>query len=187
MPVPYHGAMSTNATETPLWWRAAGLAARRHEHQYRKDGVTPYVTHVMRVTMTLATVFDVRDETILAAALLHDVIEDTPADYDDVAECCGSEVADLVAAMSKDMRLPDGEKNEAYFEQLARAPWPARLLKLADIYDNLHDVRDEHARRRAIDTARRTLAICEGDERLASARQIVEAVMDRVATGKLAE
>ena len=68
------------------WQKAASFAARAHDGQKRKDGRTPYVAHPYRVAMVIRHVFGCEDETILAAALLHDVIEDTTVDYDDVAE-----------------------------------------------------------------------------------------------------
>ena len=64
----------------------------------------------------------IRDEATLCAALLHDTIEDTRTDYDDLESRFGKEVADLVAAMTKDMRLPEGEREEAFRLQVERAP-----------------------------------------------------------------
>ena len=122
-----------------LWHEAAALAARAHRHQLRKDGETPYATHTARVALVVATLFGVDDEAVLAAALLHDVIEDTPLDYDDLLEGFGVEVADLCAALTKDMRLVEPERERAYDAQLAAAPWQARLIKLADVYDNATD------------------------------------------------
>ena len=157
-----------------LWQRAAALAARMHHGQFRKDGRTPYFAHPVRVALTIRTVFDVDDEVVLAAALLHDVIEDTPADYDDIEDACGSEVADLVAAMSKDMRVREDRREDAYFRQLAEASWKARLIKLADVYDNLIDSHDERRRRRALERAGQALQLAGDDPRLATARRIVE-------------
>ena len=57
--------------------RAAAFAARAHRHQWRKDGQTPYVSHVFRACLTVRHVFGVDDDDVLAAALLHDTIEDT--------------------------------------------------------------------------------------------------------------
>lgn len=121
------------------WQEAAQFAARAHEHQVRKDGKTPYVAHPYRVAMTVRTIFDCDDEVALTAALLHDVIEDCACDYDDIAEGFGVEVADCVAALSKDMRLPEPEREPAYDESLRCASWRAKLIKLADTYDNFCD------------------------------------------------
>src|SRR5688572_12897029 len=92
------------------WQAAVSFAARVHAGQLRKDGRTPYAAHPMRVALTVRHVFGVDDETALVAALLHDVIEDTKTDYDDILEAFGREAADAVAALTKDGRLPEARR-----------------------------------------------------------------------------
>src|SRR5688500_2703577 len=99
-----------NKDERPMWQRAAAMAARLHQGQMRKDGKTPYIAHPMRVALTVRDIFGVDDPVALAAALLHDLIEDTTADYDDVAKEFGPEVANVVAALTKDMRKPEDQR-----------------------------------------------------------------------------
>jgi len=123
----------------PLWHEAAAFSARVHRHQIRKDGRTPYAAHPARVALELAATFGVRDEEVLAAALLHDVIEDCTVDYDTLFQRFGPRVAQLVVVMTKDSRLPEAEREEAYRAQLARGPLDGRLIKLADLCDNLRD------------------------------------------------
>ena len=79
-----------------LWQRAASFAARAHAGQVRKDGVTPYFAHPVRVAMIVREVFGCDDEVALAAAFLHDTIEDTRTDYDDLLGAFGPRVADCV-------------------------------------------------------------------------------------------
>ncbi|MFL5330552.1 MAG: HD domain-containing protein [Gemmataceae bacterium] len=122
-----------------LVFAAGKFAARAHQGQMRKDGETPYVAHPFRVCMTVTLVFDVHEPEILAAALLHDTIEDTTTDFDDIVEKFGPRVASYVQAMTKDKRLPDAEREEQYLQQLMAGGWPVHILKLADIYDNLSD------------------------------------------------
>lgn len=119
--------------------RAASFAARAHRHEVRKDGKTPYVAHVFRVCLVVRHVFGIDDPRVLCAALLHDTVEDTPTDYDDVADEFGPEIADWVAALTKDMRQRDDLREDAYCETLASAPWPVIVCKLGDIYDNMTD------------------------------------------------
>ncbi len=162
--------MTADASGNPhLWQKAASLAARFHVNQARKDGRTPYVAHPFRVAIVVSNVFNVHDPVVLSAALLHDVIEDTPADYDDVFYACGAEVADIVAAMTKDMRLPDAEREPAYDRQLAAGDWRVKIIKLADVYDNLCDSTPGGQRERCIDKAHRAINIAleDGDKRLA--------------------
>ncbi|HZT82144.1 MAG TPA: HD domain-containing protein [Gemmataceae bacterium] len=119
--------------------RAIAFAARAHRSQVRKDGRTPYASHPFRVCLITRHVFGVTDNAALTAAALHDVIEDTTTDFDDVAEEFGAEVAGWVALLSKDKRLPEDEREAAYTAGLTAAPWQVQVCKLADVYDNLLD------------------------------------------------
>ena len=120
---------------------AVAFAAWAHRHQVRKDNKTPYVSHVFRVCLTVRHVFGFDDPRMLAAAILHDTIEDTTTDCDDLIEKFGPDVARWVAALTKDMRLPHDEREEAYRRTLAAADWQVKVCKLADVYDNLGDSR----------------------------------------------
>ena len=166
------------STTPSSWQAAASKAARGHEHQYRKDGATPYSAHTARVALTLILRFGCRDEEVIAAALLHDLIEDTGADFDEIEEQFGPRVAELVARMSKDMRLPEDQRERAYDHQLAEGPWEARLIKLADVYDNFCDATTDAARRKIREKIRRALALAEGDERLVEAAACVRNLLD---------
>ncbi len=161
-----------------LWQRAFDFAARRHQGQYRDNGVTPYATHPMRVAMVLATVFEVNDERILAAAAMHDLIEDTPVDRDEIAELFDADIASWVAAMSKDMRMEHDAREAAYDAQLADAPWPARLIKLGDVFDNMTDA-PPAKKASAIAKAHRAIALAGAEPELDLA---VERVREQIAS-----
>jgi (p)ppGpp synthase/HD superfamily hydrolase len=118
---------------------AVAFAARAHRGQLRKDGATPYHSHVFRVCLIVRHVFGVDDPAVLTAAVLHDTIEDTTTDFDDLDERFGPEVAGWVALLSKDKRMRDDERERAYCDGLRAAPWQVKLCKLADIYDNITD------------------------------------------------
>ncbi len=124
---------------TEILLDAVSFAARAHRHQVRKDKETPYAAHPFRVCLVLRHVFGIDDPAILTAALLHDTIEDTPTDFDDIAERFGEGVAGWVAVLTKDMRLRDDIREPAYFAALAAGDWQVQLIKLADLYDNLCD------------------------------------------------
>jgi len=168
----------------PLWQKAASFAAHAHRHQLRKDGKTPYVAHVFRVSLTVSQIFGHADQVTLAIALLHDTIEDTTTDFEDIADKFGVEVAKGVALLTKNMALPEDEREPMYDAALAKAPWNVKLIKLADVYDNLCDVEtnpsDKVAARKAdaIDKARRAIALAKDDakqhEILARAVDLVE-------------
>jgi guanosine-3',5'-bis(diphosphate) 3'-pyrophosphohydrolase len=158
--------------ETP-WQRAVAFASRKHAGQFRKDGHTPYASHPMRVAMVVRHVFDIADETALIAALLHDTIEDTTTDHDELTHHFGSAVADVVAAVSKDGRLPHDEREAAYDRQIGAANWQARLVKLADVYDNFCDSRSDGERAKSADKALRAITCAGHDPQLASAIKLV--------------
>lgn len=152
------------------WQRAADFSARAHAAQRRKDGQTPYAAHPFRVAMMVRHRFECDDAAALTAALLHDVIEDTPADYDDVHAAFGPQVADIVAALTKNMILPEAEREVDYDRRLASADWRARLIKLADVLDNMADLEDRpdvadpaEALARHTDKCRRALALAQAD------------------------
>lgn len=164
----------------PMWHEAVGFACRAHAGHLRKDGQTPYVSHVVRVALTVRDVFGCDDEVCLCAALLHDVIEDTPADYDEILEGFGEVTAKAVAALTKDMRLPEDERERAYDEGLARADWRAKLIKLADVLDNFHDrkrTRADFNEAKHLDKCRRALSVARAEsEPNAALQRGIEAV-----------
>jgi guanosine-3',5'-bis(diphosphate) 3'-pyrophosphohydrolase len=145
-----------------LWQQAVSFAGHEHQGQYRKDGETPYFAHPVRVALVVRHVFESSDQTALIAALLHDLIEDTTTDYDDLMERFGKDVADCVAALTKDARLPESDREAAYDRQLKQASWQARLVKLADVYDNFCDSRNDEERSKFVEKAQRAIR-CAGD------------------------
>ena len=161
--------MST--TSSKIWLKAASFAAWKHRHQIRKDGKTPYIAHPFRVAMIVRDEFGVADEEVIAAALLHDTIEDTITDYDEISNTFGEKVATLVAALTKNMSLPESLREDAYDQQLAAASWEARLIKLADVFDNITDVPNSMMFDKAHEKVQRAIALSAGDERLALARE----------------
>jgi guanosine-3',5'-bis(diphosphate) 3'-pyrophosphohydrolase len=120
-------------------FEAAAFAARAHKYQFRKDHETPYFSHPVRVCLVVRHIFGFDDPRMLAAALLHDTVEDTTTDYDDITEKFGDVVAKWVAALSKDKRKLNREREAAYCEQLSAADWQVKVIKLADLYDNISD------------------------------------------------
>lgn len=81
---------------------AARFAVEMHAGMMRKGDRLPYILHPMEVASIAASMTD--DQDVLCAALLHDVVEDTPTTIDEVAERFGSRVAELVASETEDKR-----------------------------------------------------------------------------------
>lgn len=162
---------------------AASFAARAHRHQVRKDGRTPYTAHPFRVCLVVRHVFGHDDPRMLQAALLHDTIEDTTTDYDDLAERFGVEVASWVSALTKDKSLPDPEREAKYVARLSAAPWQVRVCKLADLYDNLSDSvalsHQDQVRSLARSEQYLTVLQATDDEHVSRAAALVETLLQR--------
>lgn len=132
-------ADATRAT-ADAWRAAAALAARAHRHQIRKDGRTPYIAHPVRVALLLRHEWGCDDGVVLAAALLHDVIEDCGCDFEDVERASGTETARVVGALTKRADLPEAGRDEENRVRVVALGWRAVLVRAADTIDNLLDL-----------------------------------------------
>ena len=139
--------------------RAASFAARKHHGQMRADNLTPYFSHVARVTLVLVHLFGVDDEDTITAALLHDTLEDTATDYDEIAHIFGEQVANYVVLLTKNPLLPKKAREDDYQSRLSRAPEPVMIAKMADLYDNLSDRINSFKLRKTAATAERLLEV----------------------------
>jgi guanosine-3',5'-bis(diphosphate) 3'-pyrophosphohydrolase len=168
---------SLERTYRPLL-EAVSFAGRAHHGQMRKDRQTPYAAHVFRACLILRHVFGIEDNVALTAAVLHDTIEDTTTDFDDVKEHFGPEVAGWVATLSKDKRLEDAPREQTYMAGLAAAPWQVKVCKLADVFDNLMDSRQlsEQQRQRTLARARAYLGVLDSPALPSAARRAFEIV-----------
>lgn len=163
----------------PRLQEAISFAARAHQGQFRKDGVTPYSAHVMRVAATVSIEFGCLDEDVILAALLHDVLEDTSHDYDDLAERFSPTVADMVVNLTKDSTLPKKTRDQVYYENLATCDWKTRIVKAADSLDNLREGIATGKRPKAAEKARKALDLAHGDEpSLIRAREILSCTLE---------
>ena len=153
--------MPTHAIHPVL--RAAAFAARKHRSQTRADGVTPYFSHVTRVAFVLRDLYGVDDPVALAAAFLHDTLEDTDTDYDELADNFGKLVADYVVALTKNAMLPKSVRDTEYFARLGSAPEVVQIIKLADCYDNVTDRAGGPKMPKTMETARKLLVQFESN------------------------
>src|SRR5262245_66144055 len=132
--------------------RAIEIAAHAHAGQRDKAG-KPYILHPLRVMLA------VEGEASRIAAVLHDVVEDTPVTADDLRrEGFSDAIVDAVLALTR----RDGETYEAFVERAGQNPI-ARPVKLADIADNMDLTRiaqptdRDHERLRRYERARAAL------------------------------
>ena len=132
---------------------ALDLAADLHRDDRRVR--EPYLNHLLRVAIRLMHHYQVRDVDVIVAGLLHDAVEDhpaelagldpdagadaTPAALAALSDRFGARVARLVAAVTNPAYDPDRDRDEQYREHVAasleREPW-ARVIKVSDFTDN---------------------------------------------------
>lgn len=118
-------------------FEALSLAAYAHRAQSRKGSGEPYVNHLIDVAAILTRIAGVRDEDILIAALLHDVIEDTEVTAAEVESQFGPRVRALVVALTDDKSLPKLERKRLQIVHMRDAEHDARLIKIADHCSNV--------------------------------------------------
>ncbi|HUI73308.1 MAG TPA: bifunctional (p)ppGpp synthetase/guanosine-3',5'-bis(diphosphate) 3'-pyrophosphohydrolase [Candidatus Acidoferrum sp.] len=121
--------------------RAYEIASERHRDQFRKSG-DPYLTHLLEVAHILA---DIKmDATTLAAALLHDVIEDTEFPVSRIRERFGEETARLVEGVTKigrlNMMAPEARQAENVRKMLLAMVHDVRVV-VVKLADRLHNMR----------------------------------------------
>jgi len=118
---------------------AKKFAKKKHEGQFRKDGKTEYWKHLEQVVKLLEKI-GIKDKDILCAGWLHDTIEDTDTDFDNINEKFGKNVAIIVTSVTKDTRLIEKQREKNYILQLKKASWKAKIVKLADVVANIADL-----------------------------------------------
>jgi (p)ppGpp synthase/HD superfamily hydrolase len=121
--------------------RARTVATLAHAGVMRKWANEPYVNHPARVAAMVKSV--PHTGAMVAAAWLHDVVEDTNINEQQIRAVFGSEVTELVMWLT-DVSLPeDGNRAKRKAidrEHLSRAPREAKTIKLADLIDNTRDI-----------------------------------------------
>ena len=124
-----------------LLFRALAFAAHKHRDQRRKDAeASPYINHPIALAQVLAAEGGVTDIEVLAAALLHDTIEDTDTTGEELEREFGGRIAAMVAEVTDDTALPKVDRKRLQVEHAGRLSEGAKLVKLADKICNLRDV-----------------------------------------------
>ncbi|MFM8899975.1 MAG: hypothetical protein ACKOF9_08510 [Burkholderiales bacterium] len=130
-----HGRRARRPLE--LLHAAHALAMQAHWNQTRKDGVTPQITHPLRVQRLLARC-GVNDMEVHAAALLHDALEENPGEQGQrllnaMARSLPRGVIETASALTDPPGLPTDFRKALQMERLAQAPWAVQVVKLADV------------------------------------------------------
>ncbi len=120
---------------------AIRFATLAHEGACRKGGETPYIFHCLETMLIVSQMTE--DREIIAAAVLHDVVEDTSYTVEDIKERFGERVANFVAEESEDKRdhLPKEStwkvRKQEQIEHIAVASHGAKLIMLGDKLANM--------------------------------------------------
>jgi guanosine-3',5'-bis(diphosphate) 3'-pyrophosphohydrolase len=134
--------------DSALILKALVFAAERHRKQFRKGlDKTPFINHPIQVASLLANDADETDPVLLAAAILHDVIEDTVESVSErdelsrlIAELFGEEILSLTLEVTDDKTLDKKDRKQLQVENAANRSVKAKKLKIADKIMNLRDI-----------------------------------------------
>ncbi|MFT4310678.1 MAG: RelA/SpoT family protein [Candidatus Woesearchaeota archaeon] len=129
----------------PLIRKAFMVAQHAHAHQKRLSG-EPYIVHPLRVARILVN-NGFCDTPTICAALLHDVIEDTPVTYEQVVDLFGKEIAHIVQGVSKIEKLPESttlERKAENMRKLLLATAKDPRVMIVKLSDRLHNMQTLH-------------------------------------------
>lgn len=124
-----------------LYQKALDFATQAHGDQVRKYSGDPYIVHPVAVSKIVKTVTHTPE--MLAASLLHDVVEDTPVTIEEIKSEFGNDIANLVFWLTDISKPEDGnraarkEKDALHY---AQGPADAQTIKIADLIDNSLDI-----------------------------------------------
>lgn len=114
---------------------AARFAAEAHKDAVRKGTKLPYIVHPIEVALIVSVMTD--DPEVIAAAYLHDVIEDAGVTYEELEARFGARVADLVQAESEDKSKSWKERKQATVNHMQQASRDAKMIAFGDKLSNL--------------------------------------------------
>ncbi len=140
--------MANKPLDTILFDRATRFAVEAHAGTERRGKGFPYIIHPMEAAAIVATITP--DPEILAAAILHDVVEDTDCTVDELRREFGDRIAELVASESEDPMADLSEeaswhaRKQAAIDRLAQAPHDAKIVAMGDKLSNMRAIARDH-------------------------------------------
>ena len=141
--------MANKPLDTAFLDRAIVFAVRAHAGIERRGKGFPYIVHPMEAVEIVATM--TRDQELLAAAVLHDTVEDTDVTIEQIQAEFGDRVAALVASESedKDCGVSKEEswhaRKQAAIERLANASFDSKIVALGDKLSNMRAIARDYA------------------------------------------
>lgn len=141
--------MANNHLDTSLFDKAVIFAVKAHQGTERRGKGFPYIIHPMEAAEIASTITD--DQEILAAAILHDTVEDTPVTIQMIREDFGERVASLVESES-DVQVKGKSDEESWharkqdsLKRLEAAPLDAKIVALSDKLSNMRAIARDYA------------------------------------------
>ena len=141
--------MANKPLDTELLDRAIIFAVKAHAGTERRGKGFPYIVHPMEAMEIVATITP--DQELLAAAALHDVVEDTPVTADEIRAEFGDRIAALVVAEGDVFEEGVSEEDswharkQAAIDRLARAPHDAKIVAMGDKLSNMRAIARDYA------------------------------------------
>lgn len=127
--------------ETLLLLKALSFAADKHSRQTRKGAKTiPYINHPIETARVLAEIGKESDCALLAAAVLHDTVEDTKTSPTEIEALFGAEIRAIVDEVTDDKKLPKPVRKQKQIETAPHKSNRAKALKVADKICNVNDM-----------------------------------------------
>lgn len=142
--------MANNPLNTEMLDRAIVFAVRAHAGTERRGRGFPYIVHPMEAVGIVATITS--DQELLAAAALHDTVEDTDVTVEQIRAEFGPRIASLVASESDTFQDGVSEEDswhirkQAAIDRLARASYDAKIVALGDKLSNMRAIARDYAR-----------------------------------------
>jgi len=143
--------MANKPLDTNLLDRAIIFAVKAHAGTERRGKGFPYIVHPMEAMEIVATITP--DQELLAAAALHDVVEDTDVSADEIRREFGDRIANLVVAESDVFEEGVSEEDSwharkrAAIERLRKAPHDAKIVALGDKLSNMRAIARDYAQK----------------------------------------
>ena len=141
--------MANKPLNTAILDRAIIFAVKAHTGTERRGKGYPYIVHPMEAVEIVATM--TKDQELLAAAMLHDTVEDTNVTIDQIRDEFGDRVADLVASESDEMPAGVSEEDswharkQAAIDRLSKASREAKIVAMGDKLSNMRAIARDYA------------------------------------------
>lgn len=135
-----------NPLETTFFDKAVKFAVEAHQGTERRGKGYPYIVHPMEAAAIVATISN--DQELLAAAILHDTVEDTDVTIEQIREQFGDRVAELVQHETAplDENMTWREKKTVQVHQLVSAPYDCKVVALGDKLSNMYGIALDYRR-----------------------------------------